>query len=208
MKKITKYEKNIFKYENNFSKFKKINKSELEKFQKELNQYKITTNLLFTDPNFYSDIKYIELDQSVEISKYAYESTLWIYEHYNFIDKIRSIELDIMILLIESNKIGLISNVQFRLTKKILNSIDSIYKSDIILRDLYIDSNKNNKYKTSNQINQSHLDLFFNIIEIIILKIYNIDKKIKKSNKIELLLENKDYLLNISKLKHLLEKSL
>jgi predicted membrane protein len=211
MEKITRYEKNIFEYEYDFNKFKKINTSELEKFQKELNQYKITTNLLFTDPNLYSDLKFIELDGSVEISKYLYEETIWICEHYNFIDKIRTIELDIMSLLLESNKIGLISNIQFRLAKKILNSIESIYKSDIILRDLYIDLDKNNDKKTkiSNLLNQSNLDLFFNIIEIIILKMYNIDKKkLKKSNKIELLLENKDYLSNISKFKKLLEKSL
>lgn len=215
MEKIIKSEKKIFNHESNYNKFKKINKNELEKFHKELNHYKITTNLLFGDPNFYSELKFIELDQSVESSKYLYLETIWISEHYNFIEKTRSIESDIMLLLIESNKIGLISNVQFQLAKKIFNSIDMIYKSDKVLKDFYNDfyndfySNKNNKTKITKSLNKSHLEFFFNILEIIILKMYCIDKKLlKKSNKLELLLENQKYLNNISKFKNLLEKSL
>ena len=217
MEKITKYEKKILSYESKFNKFKKINKSELEKFNKELFHYKTMTKLLLTDPNFYSTLKFIELDKSDELVQYNFQEIIWIHEHYEHIEKIRSIESDIKLLLVESNKLGLISSVQFRLAKKILNFIDIIYKSDIILKDFYNEFNndKINKIKNIKQLNQSHLDLFFNIIEIIILKIFNIEKELlnksiksTKSTKIDLLLENKDYLNNISKFKNLLEKLL
>ena len=212
MEKITKYEKKILSYESNFNKFKKINKSELEKFNKELFHYKTMTKLLLTDPNFYSTLKFIELNQPDELIQYKFEEIIWIHEHYEHIEKIRSIESDIKLLLVESNKLGLISGVQFRLAKKILNFIDKIYKSDIILKDFYDEFNndKINKIKNIKQLNQSHLDLFFNIIEIIILKIFNIEKELLKksikSTKIDLLLENQDYLNNISKFKNSLKK--
>ena len=220
MEKIMKYQKKILNHESNFNEFKEINKSELEKFQTKLNYYKITTNLLYLDPNFYSELKFIELDHSIESDKYIYKEIIWIHEHYEYIEQIRSIELDIKLLLFKSHNIGLISNIQFRLAKKIYKSIDTIYKSDVILREFYSkftkfdnsdDENYNktiNKNINMNQLKKVHLEFYFNLLEIIILKMYNLKKIYKKSNKIDLLLENQDYLNNILTFKNLLEKSL
>ena len=214
MEKIMKYQKKILNHEVNFNEFKEINKNELEKFQTKLNHYKITTNLLYLDPNFYSELKFIELDHSIDSDRYIYKEIIWIHEHYVYIEQIRSIEVDIKLLLLKSHNIGLISNVQFRLAKKIYKSIDTIYKSDVILRDFYskyYNSNDDEKYDKNinmNQLKKVHLEFYFNLLEIIILKMYNLKKIYKKSNKIDLLLENQDYLNNILTFKNLLEKSL
>lgn len=214
MEELIKYEKKILSHESKFNTFRQINKNELEKFQIKLNHYKITINLLLSDSNFYSELKFIELDQSVNINEYVYMDIIWTHEHYEFIEKIRSIEPDIKLLLAKSHKLGLITNVQFKLAKKIFKLINNIFESDSILKDFYVGFNKNNINKNNinnnitYQANESHLEYFFNIIEIIILKMYNIEKIINKENDINLLLYNFNYLNNISKLKKLLEKSL
>lgn len=203
MEKIIKYEKKILQYESKFNTFRQINKNELEKFQVKLNQYKIITDLLHSDMNFYSELKFIELDYSVSTGEYIYMDIIWIHEHYEFIESIRSIEPDIKSLLNKSHKLGLISNIQLKLAKKIFKSINLIFESDIILRDFY--TCVNNKNNTICQISKSNLEFYFNIIEIIILKMYSIEKNNNdKLNNIDLLFLNSDYLNNIYKLKNLL----
>ena len=147
MEKIIKYQKKILNYESEFNIFRQINKNELEKFQKKLNQYKITTNLLYTDMNFYSELKFIELAQPVGTNKYIYMDIIWIHEHYEFIESIRSVESDIKLLLVKSHKLGLITNIQFKLVKKIFKSINLIFESDTILRDFYTSVNGKNNIK-------------------------------------------------------------
>ena len=162
--------------------------------------------------NFYSELKFIELDHSVSAStsisistnEYVYMDIIWTHEHYEFIESIRSVEPDIKSLLTKSHKLGLITNIQFKLAKKIFKSINLIFESDAILRDFYTSYNdKNNNICC---ISKVHLEYYFNIIEIIILKMYSIERSFNnKSNNINLLLKNANYLNDISKLKNLLE---
>jgi hypothetical protein len=80
----------------------------------------ITVRLLFDDYKFYSVIKYIVLDQSLEINQYIFNEIIWIHEHYEFIEQLREIEPDIKLLLEDSNNIGWISKIQYKLAKKFL----------------------------------------------------------------------------------------
>lgn len=201
--KILKYQNKIFNQESKFNIYGQINMDELEKFKTKLSQYKITTNILFSDPNFYLDLKFIELDQSIGISEYICKEIVWINEHYDFIEQIRTIESDIKFLITKSYKFGLISNVQYKLVKKFFTLVKKIYETDTILKDLYVNSKKNKK------INLTQLNFYFDILEIILLKIKQIEFFLyNKSTKIELLLENKNYINNIAKLKTTLELSM
>lgn len=210
MEKQKKYEKKILSKESEYNTYNTYNpddKNQFEKFQIKLNQYKLSANLLFSDPNFYSELKFIELDQPINSYKNIYADIIWLHEHYEFIEKTRLVELDIKFLLAKSYKLGLISYVQYKLAKKISKSINQIFESESILKEFY--SNSNNKENREYLINKSSLEYYFNIIEIIMLKIYMIEKNSNdKINNIDLLLSDFNYLDNIFKLKKSLEKSL
>jgi hypothetical protein len=207
MRKQKKNEKKILSIESKYNTYYPINKNQLEKFQIEWNNYKLTTNLLFSDPNFYSELKFIELDQSLNSDKYIYADIIWSHEHYEFIEKTRLVEQDIKSLLSKSYKFGLISQIQYKLAKKISKSINQIFESDTILKEFYFNSNNQNNQELL--VNKYYLEYYFNIIEIIILKMYQIEKNSNnKINNIDLLLSDSNYLNNIFKLKKSLEKSL
>lgn len=205
-KKYKKYQKKISNYEFKFNICNEVNKNELEKFYKKFNIYKITTKILYKYPNYYSDIKFIDLGQPSNINEYIFNDIIWTHEHFEYIEEIRSIEYDIQILLFESYELGLISSIQFELAKKIYNLVCKIFELDIIVRDFFnVDINSNNN--DENNLTFYQLEFYFNLIEIIILKMHYIEKKSdKKYNKIELLLDNSKYLNNIFKLKKSLEK--
>ena len=218
-KKIIKIESrtNLICKNNFIKKINKINKYELDIFYKKFNQYKIITKIIFDYPYFYSELKSIQLDEDSNTNVNIYNQIIWIHEHYEFIENIRKTESDIEILLNKSYNSGLITFIQYKLSKKILKKIDLIYKSDIILYDFYHKNNISNEddlhYKNQfehkkifieNNLINSQLDFFFDIIEIIFLQIYNIMNKKIKYNKnyiLENLSNNNKYFNKISKLK-------
>jgi len=162
-KKIIKYEKIILQKELKFNIIKKYNIDELNKFFVKFNHYALILRLLHDDPTFYSTLKFIQLDQTNDIDHYQYCQIIWIHEHYELIEDIRSIEPDIKLLLSDSKNIGWISNIQYKLAKKIMKMIPGIFESDKIFTHLY--SNKlDNNIPTNNQI-----DYLITIIGIIIL---------------------------------------
>lgn len=200
--KFKKYQKKLLNYELEYNLCEQINKYELVEFEKKLNQYKITTKLLFSYPNYYSQLKSIELNYLFSENEYIYKDIIWTHEHFEYIEEIRSIEKQIELLLIESLEFGFITKIQYKLAIQIFNSIFKIFESNEILKEFYINVKDNGYYNIS--IKLSHIDFFFNLIDIIILKINRTDKNINLK-KIELLLDNSKYLNNIYKLKKSLE---
>lgn len=200
-KKISKFEKKIMFKELNFELVKKFDIVELDKFYKQFRDYMLTCRLLFTNPSFYSTLKFIQLDQTLNKYELAYKEIIWIHEHYNYIEELRLVENDLNNLVILGYNFGFVSKIQFELVKKIIHIVPNIFYTDNVFVHLYPDKS-NIKFPTQNQ-----LDYYFDIIEIIILKMYICTKnKInKKKLCIEMLLEDNKYISLISKLKNKLK---
>jgi hypothetical protein len=212
MDEIIKCQQKILKYESAFNimdqmKIEQFDQlDQLEKFELKFNHYKITVLTLYSDPDFYSKLKFIELDQNMNNQMYGYMEIIWTHEHYEFIENIRTIESDIKLLLDESYKFGLITHIQFILSTKIFKFIRYIFESDVILKNFYTNHNLDGLNDFGNFITRSNLEFFFNIIGIIILEMYNQKKNYPDQlNKIDLLLENFDYLNLFGELKKSLE---
>jgi hypothetical protein len=62
-KKLIKYQKKVYNLESKFKINVNSNIIELEKFYKKFNQYKYICKILFDYPNFYSIIKFIDINQ-------------------------------------------------------------------------------------------------------------------------------------------------
>lgn len=211
-KKIIKYQKKIFDYESDINLLKKCDIEEIKKFYKCFNQYKLTCKLIYSDPKIYSVLKFIELNQNICKNQYIFEEIIWDHEHYEFIEKIRLIENDLIALCKDSVKFNLITQIQYKIIKKIRPKINKIFESDTILLGLYqnqdlISQNVNNQNK--NLITESELDFYFDIISIILLKMFSVGKlnnleKINKKN-IFSLLDNQEYIDNVVKIKNSLE---
>lgn len=196
-KKLNKYEKKIFDIEQNHRIKVKFNIQELEEFQKKFAQYKLVCMILMDDPNYYKLVKYILLDQNVEYSLYQMNETIWINEHYNYIMDIRTIENDIVILLDDALNFNIISKIQYELVRRIIPTIINIFESDYVLSEIY------NKTCILNISNKKQIEYYFNIIEIILLKMMfcnNISNLSYKN-----LLNNNNYFDSINKIKKLLE---
>ena len=121
-KKISKFEKKIMFKELNFELVKKFDIVELDKFYKQFRDYMLTCRLLFTNPSFYSTLKFIQLDQTLNKYELAYKEIIWIHEHYNYIEELRLVENDLNNLVILGYNFGFVSKIQFELVKKIIHS--------------------------------------------------------------------------------------
>ena len=201
--KIIKREKIVLLKELDFEPAKKFDIEQLDKFYKKFNNYMLTCKLLFTNPSVYSILKFIQLDQTMNRYELAYHEIIWIHEHYNFIEELRLIENDFNDFVSYAYNFGWISKIQFKLVTKIMCEIPNIFHSDIVFSHLY-SHNLDNKLPTQNQ-----LDYYFNIIEIIILKMYQSTKnKNKKKYSIDELLLDDKYIRSINNLKNQLKSNL
>lgn len=235
-KKLNMYQKNILSIEqkyflnkvNFFNKIDFIDKIDL--IIKNISNYKFVVNLLYSNPEFYSEIKYIQIDYLREsIDEITYLEIIWIHEHYEYIEQIRSCESDIIKLVEFANKYNIITYVQYKFVKKIFNKINKIFESDKSMNEFYnikfnITSNTNIfTDTTTNTINDTttdtttdtattQLELFFDIIDIILLKLkinLNLIKKTKlKILNIKDISNNHTYINLISKIKFNLKKKL
>lgn len=163
--KIKKYQNKILKYESKYNLNNKINLSEFINFYKKFNHYKIICTSLYNDPKFYLNLQEIMINNYNNLNELTYLEIIWLNEHYELIEQIRSIESDIKIIIKKSIRLDLISNIQYKLIKILNSKIHKIFEQDITLQKLY-----NYEY---NNITKNELDLYFNIIEIILLKILN-----------------------------------
>lgn len=206
--KINKYEKNIICKEFYFEQNKKFDTNELDKFYKKFNHYVLTSKILYTNPTFYSTLMIIQLDQSKDQTQYINDEIIWKHEHYDFIEDLRTIEIDFDDLVHRAYGLKWISKIQFKLAKKIMRIIPNIFYFDSIFEKLYIDDSGD---KIQLQLpTQTQLNYYFNIIEIIILKMYycNKNKTNKKKKCIDSILLDPKYIKSITNLKNQLQSEL
>lgn len=201
---IKNYKNKLASIESKYNIIQESNINELKEFVIKFNQYKFTFGILFSDKNFYEELRFIELPND---NNYNYQMEIWNNEHYFFMEDIRSIESDIKLLLKFACKNGIISAIQYELMKNIKPKIKNIFESEVILSSLY--EHKNNFIS----ISREESDFYFNIIEIIILNLQENKKKIRlnknndfNNSKINKLLFNKDYIDTIANIKNTLLK--
>lgn len=113
---------------------------DLDKFstiKKRINNYKLTTKLLYTNNEFYLDLKYIQLYFTKNLDELSFLEIIWINEHYEFIEDIKSTKNDIKQLIKFSNKYNLISCIQYTLIKKLLPKINKIFEYNKVFEKIY-----------------------------------------------------------------------
>lgn len=176
-KKITNYYKKLSdiekKYFINF--VPTIDLDKYEQVKKKIVNYKFITNLLYSNPEFYFELKEIELDFTRSFNELSCQEIIWLNQHYEFIEEIKSSSAEITQLIKFAKKYQLISFVQYKLIKKILPKINAIFNYDKSMEHLYSPKENLILYLTMDEIG-----LFYNILDIIIVKIDCIC--IKKSN--------------------------
>ena len=167
-KKISKYYKKLLgiekKYLANFVPTINLDKYELVK--KKIINYKFITNLLYSNPEFYLELKEIELDFTHNLNELSYQEIIWLNQHYEFIEEIKSSSTEIIQLIKFAKKYQLISFIQYKWIKKILPKINTIFNYDKSLEHFYSPKENLILYLTTDEIG-----LFYNILDIIIVNI-------------------------------------
>lgn len=210
-RKIVKYQKKIFELESEIIGMLSLDTNKLEEFKKKFNKYKIICKLLYSNPDYYSLEKFIKVDNSLDRELVEFYENIWCNEHYEYIENIKNISHDIKILIKDSLKLGLISWIQYKAIKKLIQPVSNIFDKDIELKNFTQDYIPNQL----NQISEVQLNLYFDIIEIILLKIHNFNKNLlnlKKSSSPDIsilnILSTSSYLNTIKKIKINLENNI
>lgn len=179
-KKTFKYHKKLLdiekKYLINFD--PQIDLNKYEEVKKKIHGYKLTTNLLYSNPEFYLELKEIELDFTRDSNELSCLEIIWLNQHYEFIEEIKSIQDEIIQLIKFAKRYQLISFIQYKYVKKILPKINTIFDYDKSMEHLYLPT-KNLIFN----LTMKEIELFYNILDIIIAKIDNICVKSKLKSK-------------------------
>lgn len=167
-KKISKYYKKLLciekKYLTNF--VPTIDLDKYEQVKKKIENYKFITNLLYSNPEFYLELKEIELDFTRSLNELSYQEIIWLNQHYEFIEEIKSSSTEIIQLIKFAKKYQLISFIQYKWIKKILPKIDAIFNYDKSMEHFYSPKVNLILYLTTDEIG-----LFYDILDIVIVKI-------------------------------------
>lgn len=177
-KKILNYHKKILieetKYLANFIPMIDLDKYNMVK--KKIQDYKLITSLLYSNPEFYLELKEIELDFTRNSNELSCLEIIWLVQHYEFIEEIKTTKNEIIQLIKFAKKYQLISFIQYKYIKKILPKINTIFVYDKSMEHLYLPTENLIFYLTIEEI-----ELFYDILDIVIAKIDSISS-ISKSN--------------------------
>lgn len=175
-----------------------------DNFFQDLQHYKLSIKLLLKDPNYYSVIRNVCINDPNEIE-------IWNSEHYDIINNYKKFDIFLKSMFKKMVSFGIISHIQFKLLKYIHNKIINVWDTDIIFKDI------NNKDKLNLPI-ENEIKFFFDMIEIIYYKFKNIKKYINDNdiydndiytndtNSFEIL-NDENYLKLITKIKKILSKN-
>lgn len=203
--KIASYQKKILSLE--FTHLSKsippVNLNKLKLIENKLKKYKVVVNTLFVDSDIYLVLKDIMIDYHREPGEIKCLEMIWMVEHYEFIEEIRKCEDDIYNMIQFAIKYNLISYFQYKFMKKMLKKVNGIFESDKSIENFYDKSCKT-------KISEHELELFFDILDIILLKIYshsknNFNEESKNHTNIS---KNEKYVNLIKKIKFEYEKIL
>lgn len=205
--KILNYQKKIFSFEQKYilSSMPKINSKIFDDMIKKISNYKLIVKILYSSPDFYLDIKYIQIDYFREPNEVACLESIWNVEHYEYMETIKNTETDILQLIKFATKYNLMSYIQAKFVKKMIKKINLIFESDKSMENLY-----GIQPDIKLIISETDLELFFNILNIVFIKInvhiYNTDLKLPNildiSNNIKYSNLIKKIKLNLEKLNY------
>lgn len=204
--KIKKYINKINLIEKKFSlKLPKIDYLKISDLRKKIFAYKFIIYTLYSHPEFYSEFKYLQIDYYRNQNEIECLETIWIIEHYEYMEEIKSTSKDILNLIKFGHNYDLISFIQYKIICKTLPKVNKIFELDETLKKFY-SSNQNPK----SNIEQNEINVFFDILEIILIKIDLIKKNSNDKNKIKKKItyftKNIKYANLIKKIKSRLEK--
>jgi len=116
------YQKKILSFEQKYilSSIPKINLKIFDDIVKKISNYKLIVKILYSNQDFYLDLKYIQIDYFREPNEVACLETIWNVEHYEYIESIKNTELDIYHLIKFATKYNIMSYVQSKLAKKMI----------------------------------------------------------------------------------------
>ena len=149
------------------------------------------------------DNKYVQIDYFSEPNEVACLEIIWNVEHYEYIESIRNTEFDIAQIVKFATRYDLMSYVQSKFIKTMLKKINIIFELDKSMEKLYGES-KNIKLI----ISENDLELFFNILDIIVIKINMLSKMDLETTNLLDITNNKKYSNLIKKIKLNLEKKI
>lgn len=174
--------------------------------KKKIINYKLITSLLYSNPKFYHELKEIELDFTRNFNELSYLEIIWLTQHYEYIEEIKSAQNEITQLIKFAKKYQLISFIQYKYIKKTLPKINIIFDYDKSMEHFY--------FPTENLIlclTMDEIELFYNIMDITIAKIDVICSKSNThhNNSVNLskISTNNKYINLIKKIKSKLDKN-
>ena len=202
--KIFNHKKKILSIEQKYiiSSIPQINLNILNDMIKKISNYILVVKILHSNPDFYSELKCIQIDYFRKPNEVACLETIWNVEHYEYIESIKNVEFDIFQLIKFATKYNLISYVQSKYIKKMIKEkINLIFESDKSLENFYI-----HRPDIKLIVSETDLKLFFDILDIVIIKINSFSKSNKKITNVLNLSNNIKYTNLIKKIKLNLEK--
>lgn len=204
--KLFKHQKKVCEIESKYfnTLFPKINWHLFNSIKNKITKYKLIINLIYFNNNFYYDLKEIQLDFTREPIEFDYLETIWMTEHFDYIEEIKIINIDIINIIKFALKYNFISYIQYKFLKKTSKKIYIIFEFDKCFEKLY--SNEKSIYSI---IKIDEIELFFDILEIITLKISSFEKSLKKDKYYDLsnISCNSKYKNFIKKIKFNLDKN-
>jgi len=204
-KKLINYQKKILFLEHKYllGTIPYIDSDKFNQIEKKILNYIFVIKNIYSNPEFYLVFKHLQIDYFREPNEIAYLEIIWNVQHYEFIEKIKKSQNDIGELINFANKYNLISCVQYKFIKKSIKIINKIFECDKSMEKLY-----ENKQNTTEIISQTHLELFFDILEIILIKINLSIKSNNEIKNIHKISNNLKYTNLVKKIKLNLEKQI
>lgn len=137
-----------------------------ELIKKKFLDYKLSTNLIYTNPKFYLELKEIEFDFTRDFNELACLEIIWLTHHFEFVQEIKSTKNDICQLIKFAKKNKIISFIQYEYIKKILPKINKIFDYDKSMEKFYLPKKNLKLYLTIDEIK-----LFYDILDIVLIEI-------------------------------------
>ena len=202
--KIFNYQKKILSIEQKYIRtlLPKIDLNILDGIIKKISNYILVVKILYSNPDFFLELKYILIDYFREENEVACLETIWNVEHYEYIESIKNVEFDIFQLIKFATKYNLISWIQSKYLKKMIKEkINLIFESDKSFENFYI-----HRSDIKLIVHEIDLELFFNMLDIIIIKIKILYKSNTQITDVLNISNNKKYSNSINKIKSNLKK--
>ncbi len=128
--------------------------------------YKLTVELLYSNADFFLDLKNVQIDYSRKQIEIEYLETIWYVEHYEYIEKIKTFDVFIKKILKIAFDNNLIYLYHYEFMIKMIEKINLIFEHDKALENLYgLTTNLDIKQI----LNKQQIQFFFDILNFIMI---------------------------------------